>query len=580
MSLRSSRCAARSRPIATFIAPHLAEDEEVTAENELLPATHPLCVPKLTGADAELGNLILGLLREGGTGREASHALLGEVDGTSGTLGSSNPNPAAGYAESPLVGISAAHSYSPYTPATGSTQDPQNIGRKFLASNGGCIYIDLDHLEVCTPEVLSAHEFVAAWHAMLRIVRDAMTAADAKRPPGQRIMVLVNSSDGRGNAYGSHVNFLVTRRLWDDLFVRRLHPDLFVLIAYQVSSVVCTGQGKVGAENGRPDIAYQISQRADFFDQLVGPQTTYNRPIVNSRDEPLCGTVYPRSAASGNGAGLARLHCIFYDSTLCHGSTLLKVGVMQIVLSMLEAGRLDPCLMLEDPLTALVAYSHDPDLAARARLANGRAVTAVELQSMYCERARVHVDAGGCDGLVPGAPAIVDLWEDTLGKLARHDFDGLAPRLDWVLKRAQIERALADRGLDWSAPEAKHLDHLYSSLDLDEGVYWALERAGLTQTLIDDARIEHFRQAPPEDTRAWTRAMLLRQLPRELIRGVDWDRIELVSNRPGEADAVVHLPDPLGHTRRDWCRAGGDDNRIRRQGGATYCRSTEEATKQ
>ena len=39
-------------------------------------AIHGMCVPKLMGADAELGNLILGLHGERGTGREASHALL------------------------------------------------------------------------------------------------------------------------------------------------------------------------------------------------------------------------------------------------------------------------------------------------------------------------------------------------------------------------------------------------------------------------------------------------------------------------------------------------------------------------
>ena len=550
----------------------------MTEAKESRRAAHPICVAKLTGADAELGNLILGLHRECGTGREASHALLEEIDGTSGTTGDSDPGPAVSYVGPAVLGMPAAHLYSPYSAATGATDDPQDLGRKFLSSNGGCIYIDLDHLEVCTPEVLSAHEFVAAWHAMLRIARDAMTAANAKRPPGQRIMVLVNSSDGRGNAYGSHLNFLVTRRLWDDLFVRRLHPDLFVLIAYQVSSVVCTGQGKVGAENGRPDVAYQISQRADFFDQLVGPQTTYNRPIVNSRNEPLCGSMHLRSAASGSRTDLARLHCIFYDSTLSHGSTLLKLGVMQIVLSMLEAGRLDKSLMLDDPQTALVAYSHDPKLAARARLADGRVVTAVELQSMYCERARAYVDAGGCDGLVPRASAIVDLWEDTLEKLAQRDFDSLAPRLDWVLKHDQIERALASRSLDWSAPEAKHLDHLYSSLDPQEGLYWALESAGLTQTLIDDARIEYFRHTPPENTRAWTRAMLLRNLPRERIRSVDWDRIELAPKLAGQADAVLHLSDPLGHTRADWRRAGGDDIGLQRQGATASYRSTEEVT--
>jgi len=559
-------------------------------KNSLKNAAQPLCVPKLMGADAELGNLILGLHSEFGTGRDASHALLAEIDGLPDTMAWSdtvarpettvrfNPGPTAGYAQTATRGT---YRYTLSGATTGQTHNPQDIGRKFLGSNGGCIYIDLDHLEVCTPEVLSAHDFVAAWHAMLRIARDALTAANAKCPPGQCIMVLVNSSDGRGNAYGSHLSFMVTRRLWDDLFVRRLHPDLFVLIAYQVSSIVCSGQGKVGAENGRPGVAYQISQRADFFDQLVGLQTTYNRPIVNSRDEPLCGSAHGQFAATGtDDSGLARLHCIFYDSTLCHASTLLKVGVMQIVLSMLEAGRLNASLMLEDPLTALVAYSHDPGLTARARLTDGRNVTAVELQSMFCEHARAHVNAGDCDGLIPDASAIVDLWEDTLDKLARRDFDSLARRLDWVLKRAQIERALEGRGLDWSAPEAKHLDHLYSSLDPDEGVYWALENAGLTEVLVDDTRIEHLRNTPPEDTRAWTRAMLLRQLPRERIRAVDWDRIELCSTLPGQAAAVVHLPDPLGHTRANWRHMVGDNIGTRRQGSAETRRKTKEVTKE
>jgi hypothetical protein len=545
--------------------------KRVTTENDPRHAPDPVCIPKLMGADAELGNLILGLAGEHGTGREASHALLAEVDGLPDATARPDLVPVGvytggGFHGTEFPGTPAAHLYTPYGATTDQTHNPQDVGRKFLDSNGGCIYVDLDHLEVCTPEVLTAHEFVAAWHAMLRIARDALAAANAKRPEGQRVMVLVNSSDGRGNAYGSHLNFLVTRRLWDDLFIRRLHPDLFVLIAYQVSSIVCTGQGKVGSENGRPDVPYQISQRADFFDQLVGPQTTYNRPIVNSRDEPLCGEAHNRNASTSDETGLARLHCIFYDSTLCHGSTLLKVGVMQIVLSMLEAGRLDASLMLEDPLSALMAYSHDPRLTARARLADGRAVTAVELQSMFCERARAHVEAGDCDGLVPGASAIVDLWEDTLGKLAQRDFDSLAPRLDWVLKYAQIERALTNRGLDWSAPEAKHLDHLFSSLDADEGVYWALEKAGLTEMLVDNASIERLRRMPPENTRAWTRAMLLRQLPRARIRSVDWDRIELAPTFPGQAAAVVHLPDPLGHTRAQWRHMVGDDNETRMQG--------------
>ena len=52
----------------------------------------------------------------------------------------------------------------------------QDWGRRFLTSNGGCVYIDLNHLELCLPEVLSAADFVAAWHAMLLVARRPWTA--------------------------------------------------------------------------------------------------------------------------------------------------------------------------------------------------------------------------------------------------------------------------------------------------------------------------------------------------------------------------------------------------------------------
>ena len=125
---------------------------------------------------------------------------------------------------------------------------------------------------VCIPEVLSAYDHVAAWHAMLRVARDALDAANARQPPDARIQVLVNNSDGSSNSYGSHLNFLLTRQAWDDMFRRKLHQLLY-LAAYQASSIVFTGQGKVGAENGAPRVRYQLSQRADFLERLVGTQT-------------------------------------------------------------------------------------------------------------------------------------------------------------------------------------------------------------------------------------------------------------------------------------------------------------------
>jgi hypothetical protein len=506
------------------------------------PGGHRDRVPKLCGADIELGNFILGLERVGGTGREASRALLREIE--------------APYADRRGRGmrlVSSAGGYPVAYGATGATYNPQDWGRKYLSSNGGCFYIDLDHTECCLPEVLSAYDHVAAWHAMLRIARRALEAANVKLPAGQRLHVLVNNSDGQGNAYGSHLNFLITRRAWNNIFERKLHHMLY-LAAFQVSSIVYTGQGKVGAENGTPAAAFQLSQRADFFEALTGAQTTYERPIVNSRDEPLCGP--PPSAFRGNETGpshdLARLHCIFFDNTLCHGSSLLKVGTMQLMLALLEAGRVNPDLLLDDPVAAVVHWSHDPTLMARARMASGRELTAVELQLLFLEEAQRFAAAGGFDDVVPRAGDILALWEDTLQKLRVCDVTGLASRLDWMLKFRILQRAVQQRpGLTWAAPEIKHLDHLYGSLDLSRGLYWAYEQLGVVEQLVSEAEIERFVHEPPEDTRAWARATLLRLAGPDGVEDVDWDTIRFRRAGRGAWPVVrtLRLDDPLGFTR-------------------------------
>jgi len=511
-------------------------------------------LPKLCGADIELGNFIVGPASAGDTGRQASRALLAKIRGLplgengyyrygyggKGAYGKWSASPSLAPAARESVGAWCADSARP--PA----YDPQDVNRRFLSSNGGCAYIDLDHLELCLPEILSAFDHVAASHAMLRIMRDALYAANEDQPAGQRIQVLVNNSDGLGSSYGSHVNFLIRRRTWDNLFRRKAHYLLY-LASFQVSSIVLTGQGKVGAENGRPPVDYQISQRADFFATLVGPQTTYDRPLVNSRDEPLCGP------AGFDDPAAARLHCIFFDSALAHGSSLFRVGPAQLVLTLIELGRVNSRLILEDPLDAVLTYSRNPTLKARAELISGQHLTALELQMAFLEEVKLYAAQGVFEGIVPRAEEIIALWEDTLGKLAKSDWMALAPRLDWVMKLMAIERAFQQKpGLDWDSAEIKVLDHLYSSLG-DDGLYWAYEASGFAEQLVTPERIAHFTANPPADTRAWTRAMLLRRADPESVMNVNWDAItfQLGGGYGWPSCRTVDLPDPLGGTQAE-----------------------------
>lgn len=506
------------------------------------------CVRKLIGSDVELGNFIFGGDRTAeGSGHEASRAVLDEISGF------------------PRRARSAPAVHAIWS---------QDWGRQYLAGNGGCVYIDLNHLEVCTPEVLGATDYLRAWGAMLEIARVAMDAANSRLENEQRIVLLANNSDGEGQSYGSHLSFLISRSGWDRLFHDCIYPSVFFLMAYQVSSIVFTGQGKVGAENGRPPVDYQISQRADFFDTLVGVQTTYRRPLVNSRDEPLCGPANASRAGNDPGA-LARLHVIFYDATLCQHATYLKVGVMQIILCMIEAGFCDPALMLRDPLRALQGWSHDPDLQVCAELMDGRRVSAVDLQFMFLEQARTFVEGGGCGHAVPEVGRILKLWEQTLTLLKNRDFDALAPRLDWVLKRRLIDQYCAgSAGRAVDTAERKYLDLVYSSLDPDEGLYRMMEKQGFVDRLVSVDSIRRRITEPPEDTRAWARAMLLRTPGADAVESMDWDRIRFTfASADTQNDLVLPLPDPLGFTRArcGHCfSAGGDLTRLVRSLGGTW----------
>ena len=124
--------------------------------------------------------------------------------------------------------------------------------------------------------------------------------------------------------------------------------------AFLVTRQVFTGAGRVGIGQASQTSGFQISQRADFFEAEVGLETTLNRPIINTRDEPHADAAKHR-----------RLHVITGDANLSETSTWLKVGTAAWVLRVIEAGTLGTDLRLAAPVGAMRAVSHD--LTCRAR---------------------------------------------------------------------------------------------------------------------------------------------------------------------------------------------------------------------
>jgi proteasome accessory factor A len=489
------------------------------------------CV-KVIGADFELANALEGA--RGPLGHnlwEAARRLLDEIPGY------------------------------PRTRAWGGTSI--EWGRRFLAGNGGSAYVDSDHLEINLPEHRSAAEHAAQVHAGFRIARQAQVAAQEQLPRGVRLNLLATVSDGQ-RSWGHHLNVCVTRALWDDMFTRKPHLAGF-FATHLVTATLYTGQGQVGAGNERAECDYQLAQRPDFFEEFVGWQTTHHRPLLNTRDEAHAGK------------GLARMHIIYFDNALAPVANYLKAGTTQLVLALMEAGWAEPSLLLDDPLAAAWEVSRDLTLRRPLPLiGRGRHACAVEVQRRLADLAGEFVASGEAEEVVPGAAEIVACWQDTLDMAEKGDLTALARRCDWALKYLVLERQKGRRGLSWQSPEIKALDLRYASLDPCEGLFLQLARAGQVEAMPAEAAIERCVSEPPDDTRAYLRAHLLRRLG-EQVSDVDWDRIRFrhAGERYRGPSSWLGLPDPAGwgkeasdpvlarcQTARDFIEAVGEPEAV------------------
>ena len=378
-----------------------------------------------------------------------------------------------------------------------------------VLTNGARYYVDHAHPEYSSPECLDALEATLYDKAGERILARSMEAARRILPAGQEIVVYKNNSDGKGNSYGCHENYLVARDVAFASLVRTLVP-------WFVTRQIFTGAGKVGSENGAPAVPYQLTQRADFFEEEVGLETTLKRPIVNTRDEPHADPQRYR-----------RLHVIVGDANLCEEATYLKVGTTAIVLAMLEDGYVRADLSVADPVGAMRAVSHDPGLTATVSVAELGSCTALEVQWEFLRMARhwsVTADPASCGGADRVAD-VLDRWEDVLETL-EVDPARLEGRLDWVTKRALLDAYAARDGLAPDDPKLALLALQYHDVRPERSLYERLVRAGRIRRLLDDDRVAAAAGTPPEGTRAYFRGSCLARWPDSVV-AANWDSLVL-----------------------------------------------------
>ncbi|SDT41574.1 depupylase/deamidase Dop [Microlunatus soli] len=397
-----------------------------------------------------------------------------------------------------------------------------------VLTNGARLYVDHAHPEYSGPEVTSARDVVAFDKAGDLIM--AIAGAEASRRLGRPIRLYKNNTDGKGVSYGTHENYLLDRRTPFDRIIRQFSPFL-------VSRQVFTGAGRVGIGQNSETAGFQLGQRADFFEAEVGLETTLNRPIINTRDEP-----------HADAARYRRLHVITGDANLSEISTYLKVGTAALALHVIEAGRLEDDLRLRHPVAAMKQISHDRHCSTTLELADGRQLTAIDIQEAYllaCSK-WVAEQEDGRDGttaaMITEWNDILERWQQTLDTL-RADPMQLADQLDWVAKLKLLQSYRDRDGLGWDSAKLSLIDLQYADVDPHRSLYSALIARGKMRRLVDDDRVGAARLEPPTDTRAYFRGRMMDKFGSSVV-AASWDSVIL--DVPGwPALQRIPLLDPL-----------------------------------
>jgi proteasome accessory factor A len=414
-----------------------------------------------------------------------------------------------------------------FEPAAGREIPEEDLGlANVILPNGARYYVDHAHPEYSTPECLTPRDLVVHDKAGERILERSLEVVATDLPATPPLAIYKNNSDGKGNSYGTHENYLVDRATPFADIVRDLTP-------FFVSRQIFTGAGKLGREaqwDDRGRHVFQLTQRADFFETEVGLETTLKRPIINTRDEPHADPEKYR-----------RLHVIVGDANLCEVATFLKVGTTAIVLKMIEDGFL-PDFSLVSPVAAIHEVSRDVSLSALVGLTDGRRMTALQLQSEYLELARKYVDR---EDDTAENREVLERWESVLQGLANEP-RSLSRQLDWVAKLRLLDAYRERDGLGWSDPKLRAIDLQYHDVRRDRGLYHRLERSGKVERLTTDDEVVRAVMEPPDDTRAYFRGRCIAKFP-HAIAAASWDSLIMDTGR----DALQRIPmrEPLRGTR-------------------------------
>ncbi|HUV57434.1 MAG TPA: depupylase/deamidase Dop [Acidimicrobiales bacterium] len=398
-----------------------------------------------------------------------------------------------------------------------------------VLTNGARLYVDHAHPEYSSPECRTPLEATLYDVAGEEVMRRALQIANESLDPAQAITLYKNNSDGKGNSYGCHENYLVSRDVEFSHIVRAMVPHF-------TSRQIVLGAGKVGAETdaGRASgTSFQISQRAEFFEEVVGLETTLKRPIVNTRDEP-----------HADAERFRRLHVIIGDANMSPVATFTKLGSTALLLAALEqlgvgAFPSPP----KRPVHAVRRFALDTDLVHVEPCEDGRDYSAWDLQDQLWIVAHDYVERhGGAEvGSDDEVSLVLTQWREMLDGV-RDDRATVSDRVDWVAKLRVVEGYQHRYDLAPGDARLRAIDLQYHDLRAERSL---AQRVGL-RSLHSPEAVREAVHNPPNSTRAYFRGRCVERYADQII-AANWDSVVFdVGDGPLQR---VPMLDPLRGTK-------------------------------
>ena len=169
-------------------------------------------------------------------------------------------------------------------------------------------------------------------------------------------------------------------------------------------------------------------------------------------------------------------------------------------------------------------------------MSTGKAMNALDVQRSFLDYA-----AAADQSDTPEARDILTLWDKVLTCLAKSDLEPLRTHIDWVAKKALLERASTRHKLPLSSPVIARLDLAYHDIT-DAGIGQVMVRKGLLSQVVTEEKVQAAKVAPPKTTRACLRGAAIgaaKAMRRDL--SADWSHLRLDDGSHG----TIGLGDPL-----------------------------------